>query len=237
MTMSSTHLMKKFLRASAIRIAELKEDRTSLRPDLAEVRYSFSVLSHPVRFFRRVKDEGKGSARFAALLWVFLFLLSVSGYFLRGYAINYSRPEDFNIFLQFASSGGLILAFCLVNWALCTLLDGKGSLREIWLAVCTGFLPRAVFGIPLLLISNVVGLEEQALFTMADSFVTLWCCLLVFIGLMIVHEYSFGKTLFSCLLTALGIAAAVFLAMLLASMIGQLAAFIKTVGQEAMSRG
>ncbi len=233
----ATSASVKFIRAlhRRWREADWDEWRWS-RLDKTKWKVPFRLLIHPVEEFTALKYEGRGSVGIATLIALLLFLVTVVEYFAYGFVFNLNRPQDFRLMIQFLSSSLLLVLWCIANWALCTLLDGEGKGAEIWIASCYAFFPRALLGIPLVLVSRVLCLEEQAFLVMFEGLLTGWCILLLFIGTMITHQFSFKKTLLSCLLTVVGMVAMVYLALLFMSMFQQMTAFMETVIREAVSR-
>ena len=59
-----------------------------------------------------------------------------------------------------------------------------------------------------------------------------WTAILIFIGLMTVHDFSFKKAVLMVLLTALGMLLIVFLLMLLAVLYSQVVTFVTTIAYE-----
>lgn len=236
--LETVHTYKKFIRAIKIRLSELKSDvkENGIQIDKNTLLSPFNAMLHPIKFYGDMKEKGSGSVLMAIILWLLYFLVSIIEYFQKGFIFNFKQAKDFNIFYEFALSSAVLLVLSIVNWAFCTLLDGKGTFKEIWIVVCYGILPRVLFGIPLTLLSNVLRQEEATILLLLQFAVNAWCVILIFIGLLIIHEYSFSKTLFSCLLTFLGIAVLIYLLMMFVSMIQQLIAFVKTVFQEILSR-
>ncbi len=229
---------RKFIHVLRIRLNEYRIERKNnpIRFNLKKISEPITACFHPIRSFSAIKTEGFGSGLSAFAVWVCLFLTAILEFFETGFLFNENRPDDFNILILFSTSSLLVLVWCIVNWSLCTLLDGKGTFREIWITVCYGMMPKVIFGIPLIVFSHVLCVEESALYVMLQSVIALWCGLLIFVGLLIIHEYTFSKTLFSCLLTAVGIVMLAYLIMLFISMVQQLFVFVQTVFQEITIR-
>ena len=65
---------------------------------------------------------------------------------------------------------------------------------------------------------------------------TLWSLLLLIIGSIQIHEYSFGKTLLSLILTVVGMLVMSVLGILLFSLVQELLSFLKAVIYELSLR-
>lgn len=198
--------------------------------------YPFRAMLHPVTTFQEIKYEKKGSPLLATLIFALLFLGRIFSYLETGFPFNYNRPERLNLWVQFMSSAMPALLWCITNWAICTLMDGEGSFSEIWTCTAYSFFPVALAGIIGAVVSNVLIVDESAFLTVLEVGALLLTFLMLFISSMIVHQYTFKKTVFSMILTVLGIAAVIFLMLLTLSMFQQLGTFLNTVFREMIQR-
>lgn len=193
-------------------------------------------IIHPISCFSDVKFENCGSLMIANVICVAMFVVSAIEFAFTGFSFNYNDPEKFDFFVTLLSSSLLLVLWAVSNWGVCSLLDGEGSFREVWIATCYAMLPRVLFSLPLIVISNVLTLDEQGLYTILTSFLLIWCALLLVLGMMVVHQYSVKKTVASVLLSIAGIAVILFIAMLFFSMSQQFVAFVETVIDEIRYR-
>ena len=198
--------------------------------------YPFRAILHPVTAFQEIKYEHKGSPLLGTLIFLMMFLGRVFGYLETGFTFNYNRPEQLSLWIQFMSSTMPALLWCMTNWAICTLMDGEGKFSEIWTCTACSFFPVALSSVFCAVVSNVLIADEGVFLTVVETGALLLTVLMLFISTMIVHQYSFKKTVFSMLLTVCGIAAVIFLLILLLSMFQQLGTFLSTVFKEILQR-
>ena len=71
-----------------------------------------------------------------------------------------------------------LVIFCIANWCLTTLFDGKGTLRDIYMLTAYALVPFILLRLPMTFVSNVLLKDEQMLFTFFNSLGLLWSCLL-----------------------------------------------------------
>lgn len=198
--------------------------------------YPFRAMLHPVTTFQEIKYEKKGSTALATLIILLLFLGRVFNYLETGFVFNYNRPEQLHLWIQFMSSAMPTLLWCLVNWSLCTLMDGEGRFSEIWIGTAYSFFPVMLSSVFCALLSKVLVADEQAFLTVIETGALLLTVLMLFISSMIMHQYNFKKTVLSMLLTVCGIAAVIFLLILILSMFQQFGTFLSTVIKELFQR-
>ena len=173
----------------------------------------------------------------AAHTFLILFLLT---YVLRLMLTNFqfvTAPLQYiNIYEQAASFLFPFLILCLANWALSTLFDGKGHLRDIYMAMCYALLPYILIQLPLILLSHVISFDEASYYSVLASVSIIWCVLLVFVGLMEVHDYSPGKTLIFLVATVFGALVILFLILVFFSLLSDALGYFVSLYREIVFR-
>lgn len=164
------------------------------------------------------------------------FLLSVLKFFATGFIFNTKRAEDFSLFITAAASIGLYFLFVIANWAICTLIEGKGTLPEIMTMTSYALLPYLVSLLLSTILSNFFCLDEGSFMNILLYIGLVWTAMLLFVGLMSIHEYSAGKTFVCVLLTIFGMAVMLFLIILFYTLITQTVSFAISVAQEISLR-
>lgn len=194
--------------------------------------YPFYILFHPVDGFREMKVNNKFSLRFAngiLALWVLLGILDW-GYVDFDFKTSYQQLADnINIF-QILLTSVLIFAISVVsNWCFCTLMDGKGRMREVWVAGAYALMPYVILGIVRVGLTHMLVSDEAVYVTYLNVIGIVWSALLVFIALMAIHDYSGPKTLMSMALTLCGVLIIAFLVVLVSGLATQIYTFFATI--------
>ncbi|MFC5529403.1 Yip1 family protein [Cohnella yongneupensis] len=196
----------------------------------------FYVLLHPFQGFWDLKYENKGKLRVALCM---LLLLTTATILLRQYAgfvVNFNFPLDLNSINELQDIVLPFFLWCIANWSLTTLMDGEGKFKEIVITTGYAILPLVLMRFGNILISNVITLRESAVYYMIDSFSTLWFVWLLFIGTMIVHQYTVLKTLFTMMLTLCVMGIIIFLILLIFSLLQEMVGFILSIYNEISYR-
>lgn len=204
--------------------------------DYRQIIWPFRVLFHPVVGFQEIKYEKKGSPLLAVAIFALVFISSIFTDLEGGFLFNYSRPENFNIWMVFMRSIMPLVLWCIANWSICTLMDGEGTFREIWVCTAYSFMPLVIKLIPFTIISKFLTLEEGAFLSIADTVAWTWVFILLIVSNMIIHQYTMKKNIFSLILTVFGIIVIMFLLVLLFSLFQQLFTFITTISNELIIR-
>lgn len=141
-----------------------------------------------------------------------------------------------NIIVEAASIVVPFLLWCAVNWALTTLMEGKGTFGEIFIASAYALTPLVLVNVPLTIISNVLTLEEGAFYRLFMVLGVIWFAALLLLAMAITHEYSMAKTITTAVLTGVGIGIVIFVGMLVFDLIDQMIGFVTDIGAELTYR-
>lgn len=198
-----------------------------------EILYGFYVIRHPFNGFWGLKAEKRGTVR-AATFW--FVVAGLSSIFAELGACYAQKVENPSVISALSNTVFPLLLVIVSNMCFTTLMDGKGTFKDVYIAVGYSTIPYAVCTIPFTLISYVLIDQELSLLTMCSSVVVAWVLLLVFCGLMTVHDYSFGKNLLVCALTVLGIAFILFILIIFISLGSKVIALVASIVSEVTYR-
>lgn len=193
------------------------------------LRYSLYVIFHPFKGFWDLKHEKKGTVKAATVLvflLVFVFILRRQA---TGFIFNQNNIEDINLVAEILNVLLPFFLWCVANFGVTTLMDGKGSFREIFMVTAYALVPVILINIPLVILSHVLLLDEQELYLLLDALSILWAAFLLFIGLKSIHEFMVFKTVITVVIAVAGMIAVAFVALLFISLVQQLYNFIRLV--------
>lgn len=198
---------------------------------------SVYVAFHPFDGFYRLKQRHGADlpAAVAITLLLTATYLFVCQY--TGFLLNTRDVTRLNILVQVASVVVPLLLWCVANWCLTTLMDGKGTLRDIFIVTAHALAPLVLVTIPLTVVSNLITLEEAGLYRLFLVAGIVWSAVLVFVGTMIVHEFDFAKTVGTSALTVVCMGTIIFIGMLFFSVIDLMVAFVSSIYTEIVLKG
>ena len=201
-----------------------------------KVRTMVHSMTHPIDSFQRVRWKEEGSLLLACLLLLLYYVVSVFCVLKGGFMYFDVNLYTYDAFYTLLSTVGLVLLFTLVNGAISTLREGKGKYRHIFCVACYALLPKILAMILQCLLSYVLVPSESSVIDIFLTIADLWFYLLLFLGVMTVHEFSFSKTLTISILTLLGMALTGFVILLVLILFQDFYSFLVTVFQEAAFR-
>lgn len=195
----------------------------------------FYSVMHPFDCSYDIRFKGKGSVGISIVILVICFLASIFQRQNTGYIFNSNKLSELNIFKQFISVALPFGMLVIANWVVSILMNGTGKFRDIWIYTAYCCVPYIICNVLAVLLSNVlVAAEPFAGYV--STFGSAWSLVVLFIGLMVIHEYGFVKNVFSCFCTLFVMFLLVFLIMLLGSLTSDLYGFVVTIAKEILYR-
>ena len=152
------------------------------------------------------------------------------------FKFNYRNLTEINILYTLGATIWLYLMFVVVNWAVTTLMDGKGKLREIFCATSYALIPYAAAKVFCVCLSHFVIMEEGAFLTVIEAFALLYSVFIFMAAMMTIHDYTLMKATFSVALSAAGIVFVLFLLVLFFGLLQQVTLFAQTIYMELQLR-
>ena len=204
----------------------LKIGRKTIKDELF---YVFHVIFHPFDGFWDLKHEHRGSARSAFVLLV----ITIIAFFYQSVGTGYIfKPDDSDaksIFTAILSVLVPVLLWTVGNWCMTTLMEGEGSLKDIFVATCYALAPLSFMIILSTLLSNILLETEQDFVILIEVIGFVWSALLLFFGTMVTHDYSMGKNILTIILTIVGMIFIMFIAILFTTLMAKIVSFIYNI--------
>ncbi len=200
----------------------------------SETKLALSVLLHPGLAFEELKDKKRGSIRVASVILLLFYVSAVVQVLWGGFLFTKYDPGTFNSLWVFVQSAGLVALWVIANWLVTTLMGGKGKLKEIYVVTCYSLTPIIASRVIYILLSNILLPTEGSFLGILTTIAIIYTGLLLVIGMMRIHDFSFTRFLGTTLLTVFGMAAIIFLMILVGILLQQLGGFVATIAMELL---
>ena len=200
-----------------------------------ELLYGFYVIFHPFDGFWDLKHEKRGSLRAS----LFFIAITVIAFFYQAVGTGYVQNPHGSYSTIIDQAISVLVPFALwaiANWCLTTLFDGEGSMKDIIIALGYALIPMTLVLIPTTIMSNFLLVEEIDILSMVVTIGYLWTGLLIFLGMMVTHDYSMGKNILTTVGTLVGMIFIMFVALLFITLIGKIVGFISNIAIELKYR-
>ena len=200
------------------------------------LKFGFYCITHPIDGFWDLTHERRGSMAAANTILILTIIARIASLYFTSFIIQVVYWPSINIFLYIASVLLPLALFCIGNWGLTTLFDGKGRLGQIYMATCYAMTPYPLIHFPLILFSQVIVKEEVAFYNLISGFALVWAAFLIVAAMIQIHEYSLSKTLFFMVASLAAMLVIVFILLLFFSMISQGVAYFISIYREISFR-
>lgn len=198
--------------------------------------FAFYCLTHPLDGFWDLTHEKRGSIAAANTILILTLLARIFKLQYTSFIFNKVYWPGVNIFMELAGVLFPLALWCVGNWALTTLFDGKGRLGQVYMATCYAMLPYPLIQFPLILLSNVVTVEEGEFYSVLSVLSLVWAAGLIIAAMMQIHEYTMKKTILFIVFSIFAMLVMVFILLLFFSMISQGISYFISLGREILFR-
>lgn len=216
-------------------LASLKKKET-YKKYFKSFRFAFYCLTHPLDGYWDLTHEKRGSIAVANSILILTLVTRIATLRYTSFLFNKVYWPDINIFLYCATIVFPLTLWCLGNWGLTTLFDGKGRLKQVYMGTCYAMLPYPLINLPLIVISNMVTEDEGSFYTVLVTISLVWAAVWIIAAMMQIHEYTIGKTIFFTVATIFAMLVLIFLLLLFFSMFSSGISYFITIGKEIMFR-
>lgn len=206
--------------------------KSRLTKIVQSLRYGLYVIYHPFDGFWDLKHEKRGNVEAATIILAAVTFTYIIMRQYTGFVFNTCDLAKLNILLEICSILIPFILWCVVNWALTTIMLGKGTFKDIYIASSYALIPIIIVNLPLTFISNFLIYEEGALYYLVLVLAVMWALMLMFIGTMVTHEYTMGKTVCTVIFILAGMLFCMFLGILFVSLLDRVYLFINDLYSE-----
>ncbi len=194
---------------------------------LKQLKYAFTLMFHPFDGFWDLKHEKRGSLTAALIIVGLLCVQQIFKTQFTGFIYN---PEydgvSLNVLKEIAIVLGTFLLWCVANWSLTTLMNGEGSFKDIVMASAYAMAPFFIIGFPLIFLSNIMSEDYESFYYLLLYISIGWSALLMVSSVLVIHQYTLGKTILTTVLIVVAMAVIIFLLLLFFNLISQMVGFI-----------
>ncbi len=200
-----------------------------------KLKIALGTILHPADTFYEIKRNNNGSVLIATAILLLWYVGKIIGY-TSGFIFNKTDIAEANAWYALAQTVGLVLLFVCANWLVCVLFEGKGRFKDIYVATCYSISPMVIAAFGYDILASVLTLQEANFISILNYACIIYTAILIVMALINIHEFGFGKFVFTTIVTLIAMILVVFLIFLLAILLQQAGEFVKTVFLEAAYR-
>ena len=197
--------------------------------------WGYSLL-HPFDGFFEIRFRNHGSAFLATLLLIAYAVLNCLKFQYTGFPMNMNNIDEMDALSLFISVVSVVALFTVSNWTVTTLFNGKGKMKDIFIVVCYSLTVPIIGDAIVTFASNFVTLDEVMILTSVQMLCYAYFAFLVIAGLTTIHEYGFGGSIMSIVMSIVAAAIILFIGILVFTMLERMISFFSSVAEELMRR-
>ncbi|MBN8635034.1 MAG: YIP1 family protein [Anaerolineae bacterium] len=198
----------------------------------------FRFIKQPMDSFYYIKKNMRGSLLFAGLIYLWIVIIRVLALYLTGFVFSpYATWWQIDVEMEIVFTVVPLALWNIANYLIATISDGEGSLRHVIIGSAYSLFPYVLLGLPITLISNVLTLNEEFIYSFSMQLVWLWSGIMIVIMVKEVHNFSFGETVRNILATLFTMAMFLLTTYILYVLFTQLYEFVAAVIREVGLRG
>lgn len=201
-----------------------------------KVKLLLNSAFHPVNAFAELKQKNLSSVKLGIGILVIYYISAVTQSVFGSFMFISNDAGSFNSALLLLRTFGVVILWCIANWAVCSLCGGIGKMKEIFTVVCYSLVPMIAANLIYTILTYVFIPDEVAFISTIMTVITIYSFIMITIGTMIIHDFSFKKFIGTSLLTIFAMAIILFIIVLIIVLVQQFIAFGVTVYNEIIFR-
>lgn len=218
----------------ALIIISVKKQVVFIKND--KIRTLTSAMIHPFRSFGDIKYKQMGSLKIAVALTALLYFTGAAAVIWSDFRYSSYDSGTYNTLFQLIQTAGLVLVWSVANWGISTLQEGKGRLKEVFIVTAYSVFPIILYNIISIPLTHMVAASGSTLISGLQSLAYIFCGIMLTVGLMTIHDFSFPRFILTSIITLLLIILIVFVVFMIGVLLTQFASFFAEVILEAMRR-
>ena len=219
--------------AAVLIIISLKKQVVLIRQP--QISTMVGCLYRPFRSFQDIKYKKMGSIPLALVMTVLFYVTSVMMTTLSDFRYTTFDPATYNSLFELAKTIGLIVLWTVSNWAVCTLSQGNGKLKEVFVVTAYSTLPIILFNLISTPLSHAMGTADSGIITTLNTIALILTGVMLCVGLMTIHDFTFPQMLVTAIITLLFMILVVFVLFMIGILLSQFFGFFSSIILEAIS--
>jgi len=183
-------------------------------------------MIHPFQSFGDIKYKKMGSMRIALILTVLFYLSSAAATIWSDFRFTNYDTATYNSLFQIVQTAGLVALWSVANWGISTLQEGKGRLKEVFTVSAYATLPLILYNLISTPLTHILAAGGETFLSGLHTLALIFTGVMLTVGLMVIHDFSFPRFLFSAFITVLFMILVIFVLFMLGILLTQFWSFM-----------
>lgn len=208
------------------------KEKTGKLPIWKDILYALKTPKRPMDSYYEIRKYRQGSIISAAVIYMLLFIDFMAFKTVKGFIYQTTKVENMDIGSIVLGFFVLLGLFIICNYLVTSINDGDGTFKQIFMIPAYGMMPAMIALLIVTCVSYVLTYNESFLLTLVLLIGIVWSVITIFIGLQTVHDYTFGETVKSIILTVVFMIIIAVIGVIISIMWNSLYTFLTSVGKE-----
>lgn len=208
------------------------KDKAGKLPVWKDILYALKTPRRPMDHYYEIRKFRQGSMVSSAVIYLLLFIDFMAFKTVKGFIYQTTKVENMDIGSIVLGFFVLLGLFIVCNYLVTSINDGDGTFKQIFMIPAYGMMPAMIALLIVTCVSYVLTYNESFLLTLVLLIGITWSVITIFIGLQTVHDYTFGETVKSIILTVVFMIIIAVIGVIISIMWSSLYTFLAAVGKE-----
>ena len=192
-------------------------------------------MTHPFKGFWDMNHEGKGNMVSAGIIYAIFVLTVILQKQFTAFLFT-DVTEEFRLIPALCTAIVPVALWNVCNWSVSTLTDGDGKPIDIIMSTAYALVPYIIFTLISIPLSHFLSEDEAVFLTVLNLFAIVWTGFLLLVATITVHDFTLLKAVGTIIVTIVGIAVVIFLALLVFNLVQQMCYFIISIYNQLIIR-
>lgn len=166
------------------------------------IKYYYNCLFHPIDTMEGVRYNRDRINMFVPLIiMAAAYAVRIAYIYVVHYPLASIEVNDANAVLEAAKLFIVPITWIPASFAVTSISGGESKISQIYFTTMMGLFPYILINLPLMFASNIMSKQQASWYGVFQTIAYVWMAVIFFIALMVLNNYSFGKTIGSALIT------------------------------------
>lgn len=201
-----------------------------------KVKLLFNSVFHPFVAFDDLKFKNMGSWPIAIILTILFYIASVLNVTSTGFLFTNTLLRNYNSLYTVFATIGLLILWSVCNWLVCTMFEGKGSFKDVYISTSYCIMPWVVFLFLKVILTNFLPLSTAGLIGGIETVILLYTFFMLAVAMIKIHDYDFFKFLLTAIVIIFFMILVIFVLLMCGILAEQFISFIGEIYEEVVHR-
>lgn len=201
-----------------------------------KVKLLFNAPFHPFNSFDDLKYKQMGSWPIAIVLTILFYIASVLNVTATGFLFTNTLLRNYNSLFTIFATVGLLILWSVCNWLVCSMFEGKGSLKDVYVSTTYCLMPWIIFLFLKVILTNFLPLATAGLISGIETVLLIYTFFMLAIAMIKVHDFDFFKFLLTSIVVLFFMILVVFVILMCGILAEQFISFLVEIYEEIVYR-